>query len=75
MVNGRFFLVGNRCFLLIRNNYALKIGAQTFLPTKKKSRFMKKNDQDTEEQSQFFSVTQPEFSLVICVFISDTDTV
>lgn len=36
---------------------------------------MKKNDQDTDEQCQCFSVAQPECSLVIYVFISDTDTV
>lgn len=79
MLKGRVFLVGNGCFLLIRNNYALKIGAQTFPPTekkkKKKGRFMRKNDQGTDEQAQFLPVTRPDFSLVVCVFISDTDPV
>lgn len=40
--------LGNLCCLLVKNNYALKIGVQTYQPTQKKEGFTKENDQDTD---------------------------
>ena len=45
-----FFLVENLWCLPVKKNHALKIGLQTYQPTKKEG-FMKENDQETQAKS------------------------
>lgn len=72
MINGGFFLAENLCCLLVKKDYALKIGVQTQQPTKKEG-FVKENDQEPEEES----LAPPKYPAPASsdVFLLDTDTV